>query len=66
MNNLNTTPKKVAPIMKNMKVGDVEIYPSFQKDSLESTRNRLQSKFPSVRFSILKVDNYNYQVIRKS
>lgn len=53
---INMKNKQVAPTMRNMKVGDSEVYPASQKTTLESTRQRLQHSMAEkgVKFSIVK------------
>lgn len=61
---IEKTKKSIAPKFLSMEVKDVEIYPSDRIQSLESTRDRIQRRFPNKKFSITKFDNENYKVVR--
>ncbi len=58
--------KKVAPILRTMKIGQFETYPMIQKTSVESTRQRLQSQFKhlGIKFAIRMINDDNIQVTR--
>lgn len=61
---LEKTKKSIAPRFLSMEVKGIEIYPAERIQSLESTRDRLQRRFPKMKFSITKFGDEHYQVIR--
>jgi predicted nuclease with RNAse H fold len=65
---INMKNKKIAPIMREMKIGESETYPASQKTAIESTRQRLQNQFSEkgIKFSVKKVEDNNVCVTRIS
>ena len=56
--------KRPAPIFKEMNVGQEETFSFDQKDTLETTRTRMQNKYPGRKYSIFKASSLSYKVIR--
>ena len=58
--------KRVAPIMRTLKIGKSEVYPAIQKSSIEGTRQRLQAQFSDIgmKFSVTLTDERNIRVTR--
>ena len=58
--------KRIAPVMRALKIGKSEVYPPIQKLAIESTRQRLQAQFSDIgmKFSVTLTDERNIRVTR--
>lgn len=56
--------KPLAPILKQMNVGNKELYPANRRTSVATTRDRIQIEYPSRKYIINKHDDYFIQITR--
>lgn len=58
--------KKIAPVIRALRIGKSEVYPPSQKVSIESTRQRMQTQFSDIgmKFSVTLTDERNIRVTR--
>ena len=64
MEEVLTQTKPIRPKMIKMDVGDSTTYPSIQRDSVTTTRDQLQIKYPGKKWVLSKVDSETFKVTR--
>lgn len=64
MEQINISPKPISSKLIKMDKGDSTEYNRLQKDSVTTTRDRLQSKFPDRKWRISKVNEDTFKVTR--
>ena len=57
--------EKPSSILRELKVGGIAIFPMEQRNSIESTINRVRYKSPEKTFKITKIDDYKCAVTRE-